>query len=189
MLFSEFNGMQYSWSKVGGQLPDNAVQKDFNRQLYIPNIQQIHSGDYECTVRQTNQGGQKSRSVSVPVEGTYKTGIQQRTTNPDCMTVVAQIDEHLSQLYEMLAKLKAIHAKCLTACACVCPPAVPYFTIPLRNQHVNQGEKLRWQCVADGVPALTYSWFRNGAELTREGLPTEDQDRCAKCILTYTACH
>ena len=61
--------MQYSWYKRDGQLPDSAEQLDFNRVLYIRDIQQIHSGDYVCTVRQTNQGGEKSKSVTVSVEG------------------------------------------------------------------------------------------------------------------------
>ena len=63
---------------------------------------------------------------------------------------------------------------------CLCAPAVPYFTIPLRDQHVSQGERLRWQCIADGVPTVTYSWYRNGVELFPEALPTEDRERYAK---------
>ena len=79
-MFSGFiDWPYYSWAKTGGQLPDNAVLKDFNRQLYIPNIQQIHSGDYECTVR-VAFGGQASRAVSLLVEGSNKTSIYHRTS-------------------------------------------------------------------------------------------------------------
>ena len=54
---------------------------------------------------------------------------------------------------------------------------MPYFTIPLRNKHVDEGSDLRWQCVADGKPAVTYTWYRNGVELSSDTIPAQDMAR------------
>ncbi len=34
-------------------------------------------------------------------------------------------------------------------------PAVPYFTIPLKNQHMDLGADLQWRCIARGIPEVS----------------------------------
>ena len=48
------------------------------------------------------------------------------------------------------------------------PAAKPRFTIPLEDQHVNEGSHLAWTCEAFGIPEVTYAWLRNGELLEPE---------------------
>ena len=34
--------------------------------------------------------------------------------------------------------------------------------MPLRAQHIDIGSQLTWQCLADGNPSPSYSWYHNG---------------------------
>ncbi|XP_037068317.1 contactin-like isoform X2 [Pollicipes pollicipes] len=43
--------------------------------------------------------------------------------------------------------------------------AKPRFTIPLEDQHINEGIELTWTCEAFGIPEVTYAWLRNGVVL------------------------
>lgn len=40
--------------------------------------------------------------------------------------------------------------------------AVPVFTIPLGDMHMDRGEDLLWTCEAFGIPDVNYLWLRNG---------------------------
>ena len=40
--------------------------------------------------------------------------------------------------------------------------AVPVFTIPLGDMHMDRGEDLVWTCEAFGIPDVNYRWLRNG---------------------------
>lgn len=55
--------------------------------------------------------------------------------------------------------------------------AAPYFTIPLRNQHVDEGTDLTWSAIAEGVPGVTYKWYKNAVELKASNIPVVDRDR------------
>ena len=59
--------------------------------------------------------------------------------------------------------------------------AEPFFTIPLKDQHVDKGADLTWRCIASGIPTVVYSWYRNATILQIEDLPSADQARY-KCI-------
>ncbi|KAL5013276.1 hypothetical protein ScPMuIL_007546 [Solemya velum] len=43
--------------------------------------------------------------------------------------------------------------------------AKPYFSLPLRDQHVDVGNELTWRCVARGIPTPIYTWYKNGVLL------------------------
>lgn len=51
------NQMAYSWNRTDGkQMPSNVNFTDYNRVMYIPNIQLLHAGRYRCSVsRQLGQ--------------------------------------------------------------------------------------------------------------------------------------
>ena len=55
--------------------------------------------------------------------------------------------------------------------------AYPFFTIPLKNQHLDQNQDLEWRCIAEGIPTVTYSWYRNATLLTNESLSSADRAR------------
>jgi hypothetical protein len=55
--------------------------------------------------------------------------------------------------------------------------ARPRFTQPLDDQVLGAGEQLIWECEAFGVPSVTYSWFKNGEELTATSLSPLDAAR------------
>ncbi|XP_021368821.1 contactin-like [Mizuhopecten yessoensis] len=44
--------------------------------------------------------------------------------------------------------------------------ARPYFLVPLRAQHIDEGAHLTWRCQAGGRPIPYYTWYRNGVEIT-----------------------
>ncbi|XP_033733022.1 contactin-like [Pecten maximus] len=44
--------------------------------------------------------------------------------------------------------------------------ARPYFLVPLRPQHIDEGAHLTWRCQAGGRPIPYYTWYRNGVEIT-----------------------
>ncbi|XP_064610241.1 contactin-like isoform X2 [Liolophura sinensis] len=43
--------------------------------------------------------------------------------------------------------------------------AVPYFTLPLGNQHADKGSQLTWRCEAKAVPEPAYTWYKNGEKI------------------------
>lgn len=45
--------------------------------------------------------------------------------------------------------------------------AKPFFVFPLPNVHADVESELTWRCEADGVPHVTYTWFKNSEVLTR----------------------
>ncbi|CAL1534451.1 unnamed protein product [Lymnaea stagnalis] len=44
--------------------------------------------------------------------------------------------------------------------------AKPFFAFPLKDQHIDVGRPLTWRCEAMGVPRPTYTWYKNGKQLT-----------------------
>lgn len=50
--------------------------------------------------------------------------------------------------------------------------AVPYFIIPLEDQHVDKGSQLTWRCEAMGYPQPVYTWFKNG-EILQENVNSD----------------
>ena len=55
--------------------------------------------------------------------------------------------------------------------------ALPFFRIPLEHQHLDVGQDLTWRCQADGVPSITYSWYKDTKQLTQDTLLEADKDR------------
>lgn len=55
--------------------------------------------------------------------------------------------------------------------------APPFFTIPLKNEHVDLGATLTWRCISDGIPTPSYQWYRDASQLDIEKMPKEDRDR------------
>ncbi|CAH1783325.1 unnamed protein product [Owenia fusiformis] len=53
----------------------------------------------------------------------------------------------------------------------------PYFTLPLRDQHVDLRGSLVWRCEANSVPAATYSWYKNAEILNINSIPPADRQR------------
>jgi len=52
--------------------------------------------------------------------------------------------------------------------------ASPSFTMPLEDQVLGERESLVWECEAFGLPRVTYSWFKNGEEITQSSLSPLD---------------
>ncbi|KAK6176500.1 hypothetical protein SNE40_014772 [Patella caerulea] len=44
----------------------------------------------------------------------------------------------------------------------------PYFTFPLKHQHVDMNDRLTWHCDAGGSPMPTYRWYKNGVPVTNQ---------------------
>lgn len=40
--------------------------------------------------------------------------------------------------------------------------ARPYFSYPLKSQHVDIGSKLTWRCEATAMPEPVYEWYKDG---------------------------
>lgn len=57
--------------------------------------------------------------------------------------------------------------------------ASPYFTIPMKDQHLDEGQTATFRCYGDGIPAVTFSWLRNGTVLNVANLSPDDQARIA----------
>ena len=55
--------------------------------------------------------------------------------------------------------------------------ASPTFTQPLEDQILGEREMLIWDCEAFGLPKVTYSWFKNGEEMTSSNLSPLDSAR------------
>lgn len=55
--------------------------------------------------------------------------------------------------------------------------ASPSFTIPLEDQVLGERETLSWECEAFGLPNVSYSWFKNGEEITQSTLSPLDYAR------------
>lgn len=55
--------------------------------------------------------------------------------------------------------------------------ASPTFTIPLEDQVLGEREYLNWECEAYGLPQVTYSWYKNGEEISMSSLSPIDQNR------------
>lgn len=55
--------------------------------------------------------------------------------------------------------------------------ASPSFTQPLEDQILGEHEPLKWECEAFGLPKVTYSWFKNGEEITPSSLSPLDAAR------------
>lgn len=47
--------------------------------------------------------------------------------------------------------------------------AVPVYTIPLGDLHMDRGEDLMWTCEAFGIPDVNYQWLRNGIVFNANG--------------------
>lgn len=128
------NQMLYSWNRTDGKpMPSSANFSDYNRVMFIPNIQLSHAGRYQCSVsRQLGQWTKEELFLTVE--------------------------------------------------------ATPYFTMPLPNMHVDRDSTVRWQCVANGVPAVTYKWYVNATVLNTTLLPATSRDRfrLANNVLTIT---
>lgn len=43
--------------------------------------------------------------------------------------------------------------------------AKPFFSYPLKHQHVDIGSKLTWRCEATAIPEPVYEWFKDGVPL------------------------
>ncbi|XP_021356952.1 contactin-like isoform X1 [Mizuhopecten yessoensis] len=43
--------------------------------------------------------------------------------------------------------------------------AKPFFTLPLKSQHVGTGKQLTWRCEARSIPRAVYTWYKNGEPL------------------------
>lgn len=43
--------------------------------------------------------------------------------------------------------------------------AKPYFSYPLKSQHVDIGSKLTWRCEATAMPEPVYEWYKDGVRL------------------------
>ena len=69
--FRQNDALVYTWEKVGGELPSNAQFSDFNRLLFLPNVQRVNEGEYRCTVRNRYQSGSDSSSVQIRIDGTF----------------------------------------------------------------------------------------------------------------------
>lgn len=55
--------------------------------------------------------------------------------------------------------------------------AGPRFTQPLEDQILGERESLVWECEAFGLPKVTYSWFKNGEEISQSNLSPLDLAR------------
>ena len=55
--------------------------------------------------------------------------------------------------------------------------AAPFFTISLENQNVDLGSNVTWSCPANGVPAVTYQWYRNATLLNSTTMDADDKSR------------
>ncbi|XP_061176195.1 contactin-like [Saccostrea echinata] len=42
----------------------------------------------------------------------------------------------------------------------------PFFSYPMKSQHVDIGSKLTWRCEATGIPEPFYEWYKDGVPLT-----------------------
>jgi len=63
--------------------------------------------------------------------------------------------------------------------------AKPRFTIPLENQHINEGSDLAWTCEAFGIPEVSYAWLRNGEILKPEDFLQDPRIEIADGLLTF----
>jgi hypothetical protein len=43
--------------------------------------------------------------------------------------------------------------------------AKPFFSYPLKHQHVDIGSKLTWRCEATAIPEPVYEWYKDGVPL------------------------
>jgi len=71
--------------------------------------------------------------------------------------------------------------------------ASPFFTIPIENQFVDNGQTAVFRCYATGVPGVTYKWFVNATVLNSTTLAPADRSRytfsTSGNILTITNVH
>lgn len=44
--------------------------------------------------------------------------------------------------------------------------AKPFFSYPLKHQHVDIGSKLTWRCEATAMPEPVYEWYKDGVRLS-----------------------
>src|SRR6218665_3830017 len=67
--FRSVNQMLYSWNRTDGKpMPSSANFSDYNRVMFIPNIQLSHAGRYQCSV--SRQLGQWTKEeLFLTVEG------------------------------------------------------------------------------------------------------------------------
>ena len=49
--------------------------------------------------------------------------------------------------------------------------------IPLQDKHADLGSTLEWRCIADGQPAISYSWVRNAQILNNETMTSAERQR------------
>ena len=55
--------------------------------------------------------------------------------------------------------------------------AAPFFTIPLKNQHVDRDATLTWRCNGEGIPTVAFKWYRNATELRVQDMLPDDAAR------------
>ncbi|RWS28663.1 contactin-like protein [Leptotrombidium deliense] len=55
--------------------------------------------------------------------------------------------------------------------------SLPVFTVPLTDQVMDLRTTLVWNCEAFGIPEVSYSWYKNGRELTFAEMPPQEQPR------------
>ncbi|XP_022915290.2 contactin isoform X1 [Onthophagus taurus] len=55
--------------------------------------------------------------------------------------------------------------------------AEPEFRIPLQDKHVDKLGQLVWLCEAFGIPDVNYTWWKNGRQLIKGYLESEDYGR------------
>lgn len=55
--------------------------------------------------------------------------------------------------------------------------SLPIFTKPIKDQVMDVGSRLEFYCEAIGIPAVQYSWYKNGELLNLHDLPQEEQMR------------
>ncbi|XP_043215270.1 contactin-like [Amphibalanus amphitrite] len=63
--------------------------------------------------------------------------------------------------------------------------AKPRFTIPLEDQHINEGSDLAWTCEAFGIPEVTYAWLRNGVVLDPKDFEKDPRIEIQDSLLTF----
>ena len=54
---------------------------------------------------------------------------------------------------------------------------MPFFTIPIRDQHIDIGGSMNLNCIANGIPGVSYSWYINGTELTLDIIEAAERPR------------
>lgn len=65
--------------------------------------------------------------------------------------------------------------------------AVPMFTIPLQDMHMDTNSNLYWMCEAFGIPEVQYEWLKNGELLTPSYILRDNRIKIQHNVLTIRA--